>query len=159
MREETVCLCISVDVLHVHLYALPLIALHSSIVPIQTDPRRACRASRCHSSQGVGRWIALPLAPVSGRRLCHTEDECTSKDIEHMTRIETTVVVGSDGVSANLALPIPVAPGRHSAVVIIDDHAESADPVAWAARTYGSVTDETFARPEGLPFEVRESLE
>lgn len=76
-----------------------------------------------------------------------------------MTRIETTVVVGSDGVSANLALPIPVSPGRHSAVVIIDDQAEIDDPVAWVDRTYGSITDATFARPEPLPFEVRESLE
>ncbi len=76
-----------------------------------------------------------------------------------MTRIETTVVVGSDGVSAHLALPIPVAPGRHAAVVIIDDRTEIDDPIAWAARTYGSITDDTFARPEELPFEVRESLE
>jgi hypothetical protein len=76
-----------------------------------------------------------------------------------VTRIETTVVVDNDGVSAHLALPLPVAPGRHAAVVIIDDRAEIEDPVAWVARTYGSITDDTFARPEDLPFEVRESLE
>jgi hypothetical protein len=76
-----------------------------------------------------------------------------------LTRIETTVIVGSDGRSANLALPIPLTPGRHAAVVLIDDRADAEDPRAWAARTYGSVTDDTFARPEILLFETREPFE
>lgn len=76
-----------------------------------------------------------------------------------MTRIETTVVVASDGRSANLALPSPLAPGRHAAVVLIDERADAEDPRAWVARTYGSVTDDTFARPDVLPFEAREPLE
>ena len=76
-----------------------------------------------------------------------------------MRRIETTVTVGDDGVSATIALPVPLAPGRHPAVVIIDDGAQIDDPAAWAARTYGSVTDEAFERPEALPLEEREALE
>jgi hypothetical protein len=44
-------------------------------------------------------------------------------------------------------------------VIIIDDRATIDDPAAWAARTYGSVTDETFERPEALPLEEREALE
>lgn len=76
-----------------------------------------------------------------------------------MTRIETTMTVDDDGVSARVALPTPVAPGRHPAVVIIDDRRGAEDPVAWATRTYGSVTDETFERPEALPFEEREAFE
>ena len=76
-----------------------------------------------------------------------------------MRRIETTVSVDNDGVSATIALPVPVAPGRHPAVIIIDDRETIDDPAAWAARTYGSVTDETFERPEALPLEEREALE
>ncbi len=76
-----------------------------------------------------------------------------------MTRIETTVVVESDGLSATLTLPVSVTPGRHHAVVIIDEQGEREDPVMWAERTYGSVTDATFVRPESLPFEVRASWE
>ncbi len=73
-----------------------------------------------------------------------------------MTRIETTVTVGDDGASATIPLPTPVAPGQHPAVVIIDDGRGTENPAAWLARTYGSVTDETFERPEALPFEERE---
>lgn len=73
-----------------------------------------------------------------------------------MTRIETTVVVGSDGISANLALPIPITPGRHAAIVLIDDQVTDVDPNAWVARTYGSISDESFAALESLPFEERE---
>ena len=76
-----------------------------------------------------------------------------------MRRLETTVTVGDDGVSATIALPVPVAPGRHPAVLIIDEGADIDDPAAWAVRTYGSVTDETFERPEALPLEKREALE
>jgi len=76
-----------------------------------------------------------------------------------VTRIETTVTVGDDGVSATIALPTPVAPGRHPAVVVIDDEGGGEDSLAWAARTYGSVTDETFERPEALPFEERGAFE
>jgi hypothetical protein len=43
--------------------------------------------------------------------------------------------VDNDGVSATIALPVPVASGRHPATVIIDDGAEIDDPSAWAART------------------------
>ena len=80
-------------------------------------------------------------------------------EVVTVTRIETTVTVGDDGVSAHLALPTPLAPGRHPAVVIIDDGMGAEDPAAWAARTYGSVTDETFERPEALPLEEREAFE
>ncbi len=76
-----------------------------------------------------------------------------------MTRIETTVTVGDDGVSATIALPTRVAPGRHPAVVIIDGRMEGEDPAAWAARIYGSVTDETFECPEALPRDEREAFE
>ncbi len=75
-----------------------------------------------------------------------------------MTRIETTMTVDSDGISASIALPVSVAPGRHLAVVIVDDGTEIADPSAWATRTFGSVTDETFECPEELPFEEREAF-
>lgn len=75
-----------------------------------------------------------------------------------MTRIEATMAVDKDGISASIALPVSVTPGRHPAVVIIDDETESADPVAWAARTFGSVTDETFECPEELPLEDREAF-
>jgi hypothetical protein len=44
-------------------------------------------------------------------------------------------------------------------VVIIDDGAGMDDPAAWAAWTYGSVTDETFEHPEALPPEERGTLE
>jgi hypothetical protein len=67
-------------------------------------------------------------------------------EVATVTRIETTVTVNNDGVSATIALPAPIAPGRHQAVVIIDDKGGSEDPGAWAARTYGSVADETFER-------------
>lgn len=76
-----------------------------------------------------------------------------------MMRIETTVTVDDDGVSANISLPTPIAPGRHPAVVIIDDGMGVEDPDAWAARTYGSITDETFEHPEALPLEEREAFE
>ena len=69
-----------------------------------------------------------------------------------MTRIETTMTVDSDGISASIALPVSVTPGQHSAVVIIDNGTEIADPVAWAARTFGSVTDETFECPEAFGY-------
>ena len=67
-----------------------------------------------------------------------------------MTRIETMMTVDSDGISASIALPVSVTPGRHPAVVIIDNGTEVADPIAWATRTFGSVTDETFEYPEAL---------
>jgi hypothetical protein len=80
-------------------------------------------------------------------------------EVPDVRRIETTVTVGDDGVSATIALPVPLTPGPHPAVVIIDDGAEIDDAAAWAARTYGSVTDQTFERPEALPLEEREALE
>jgi hypothetical protein len=80
-------------------------------------------------------------------------------EVAVVRRTETTATVDNDGVSATIALPVPVAPGRHPAVVIIDDGAEIDDLAAWAARTYGSVTDETFERPEALPLEKRETSE
>lgn len=76
-----------------------------------------------------------------------------------MTRMETTMIVGDDGVSANIALPTPVAPGCHPAVITIDDRVGVEDPVAWVARTYGSVTDETFERPGAMPLEERDAFE
>jgi hypothetical protein len=92
--------------------------------------------------------------------LCDTDAIGTCKvEVADVRRIETTVTVGDDGVSATIALPVPLAPGRHPAVVIIDDGAEIDDAAAWAARTYGSVTDQTFERPEALPLEEREALE
>ncbi len=78
--------------------------------------------------------------------------------VTDVTRIETTMTVGKDGISASIALPVSVAPGRHPTVVIIDDGTEITDPVAWAARTFGSVTDETFECPEELPLEDREAF-
>jgi hypothetical protein len=92
--------------------------------------------------------------------LCDTDGIGTRKvEVAAVRRMETTVTVGDDGVSATVALPVPVAPGRHPAVVIIEDGAQIDDPAAWAARTYGSVTDETFERPEALPLDARETLE
>jgi hypothetical protein len=91
--------------------------------------------------------------------LCDTDGIGTCKaKVADVRRIETTVTVDNDDVSTTIALPVPLAPGRHPAVVIIDDGAEIEDPAAWAARTHGSVTDETFERPEALPLEEREML-
>jgi hypothetical protein len=96
---------------------------------------------------------------MPGWALCDTDGIGTCKaEVAVVRRIETTVIVDNDGVSATIALPVPVAPGRHPAVVILDDGAEIDDPAAWAARTYGSVTDETFEHPEALPLEERETL-
>ncbi len=69
-----------------------------------------------------------------------------------MTRIETTVVVSLDGVSAHIDLPIPVTPGPHPAVVIVDDERVAEDVERWATRTYGALADSTFERPPALPF-------
>jgi hypothetical protein len=96
------------------------------------------------------------LSVLSHRELPPGTAEAEVADVR---RIETTVTVDNDGVSATIALPVPLAPGRHPAVVIIDDGAEVDDPAEWAARTYGSVTNETFKRPEALPLEEREALE
>lgn len=82
----------------------------------------------------------------------------SSMGVATVTRIETAMTVGDDGLSAHIALPTPIAPGQHLAVVIIDDEMGAQDPVAWAARTYGSVTDETFERPEALPLEEKMPL-
>jgi hypothetical protein len=102
----------------------------------------------------------LRATPYKGtlEALCDTDGISTRKvEAANVKRIETTVTVGDDGVSATIALPVPVTPGRHPAVVIIDDGAEIDDAAAWAARTYGSVTDETFERPEALPLEERKA--
>lgn len=76
-----------------------------------------------------------------------------------MTRIETTVTVSGDGSSARIDLPVPVAPGRHPAVVIIDDGMAADDADRWAARTYGSLTDTAFERPPALPLEERDAFD
>lgn len=61
------------------------------------------------------------------------------------------LTVGADGASAHVDLPIHVAPGRHPAVVIIDDAIVVDDAVDWAARTYGAIQDATFERPPQQP--------
>jgi len=76
-----------------------------------------------------------------------------------MTRIETTVMVSTDGASAHIDLPVPVTPGRHPAVVIIDDERVADDVERWAARTYGALDDPTFERPPALPLEERGAFE
>lgn len=102
----------------------------------------------------------ITLARGVVKRLCDTGgNDINSMEVATVTRIETTMTVGEDGVSAHIALPTPVEPGRHPAVVIIDDSVGGENPVVWAARTYGSVTDKTFKRPEHLPLEEREAFE
>lgn len=76
-----------------------------------------------------------------------------------MTRIETTATVSEDGASAHIDLPIPVTPGRHPVIVIIDDTDASHNAEKWAARTYGALTDATFKRPPALRLEDRETFE
>lgn len=76
-----------------------------------------------------------------------------------MTRIETTMTVSKNGTTAHIDLPVPVAPGRHPAVIIIDDADAAGDAAEWAARTYGALTDDDFERPSPLSFEERRSFE
>src|SRR5205085_12004242 len=132
---------------------------------------RGCLGASQSSRDGPGRSSRAPLArPVGsadpipkdrckvGRCACDNDGIGTCKaEVADVRRIETMVTVDNDGVSATIALPVPVAPGRHPAVVIIDDGAEIDEPATWAARTYGSVTDETFERPEALLLEERET--
>jgi len=79
------------------------------------------------------------------------------KDEVGMTRIETVVTVSEDGASARVDLPVHVSPGRHPAIVIIEDEnvGVAKDAANWAARTYGALKDADFERPPALPLEER----
>lgn len=79
-----------------------------------------------------------------------------------MTRIEVTSTVGPDGV-LTLNLPLGVAEANREVVVTVRpaDEATAPDPAAWKRlieSTAGSVTDDTFGRPEQGEFEQRETL-
>ena len=81
-----------------------------------------------------------------------------------MRSIETTLTVDGNG-AVHLDQPIPLAPGRHHAVIVIDERAdepkpEPAEPWAhWLDRMYGSLRDSDLQRyPQG-EYEQRETLE
>jgi hypothetical protein len=77
-----------------------------------------------------------------------------------MQAIETTVTVDSDG-SARGDQPIPVAPGRHRAVLVIDEAVESQPHESWPdfiARTYGSLADVDLVRPPQGEYERQEVI-
>lgn len=78
-----------------------------------------------------------------------------------MRAIETMVTVGSDGV-AHLDQPLSVAPGRHRAVVVIDEAVEPAERESWPDfldRTFGSLADSDLERHPQGEYEQREELE
>lgn len=73
-------------------------------------------------------------------------------------RIETTGTVGSDG-SLTLDEVLPVAPGRHRVVVLIEEEPEDVASLDWQSfirATYGSLASIPIMRePEG-DYETRE---
>ena len=78
-----------------------------------------------------------------------------------MQAFETTVTVDSDG-SARVDQPIPVTPGRHRAVLVIDEAVEAQAHESWpdfVARTYGSLADVDLERPPQGEYERREGIE
>jgi len=78
-----------------------------------------------------------------------------------MQAIETTVTVDSDG-SARIDQPIPIAPGRHHVVLVIDDVVEAQAHESWLDfidRTYGSLADVDLVRHPQGEYEQREVIE
>ncbi len=77
-----------------------------------------------------------------------------------MRTIETTITVDDNGVG-HLDRPLTVTPGRHQAVLVIDEAMETAAQESWPEfidRTYGSLADSDLVRyPQG-DYEEREKL-
>lgn len=80
-----------------------------------------------------------------------------------MRAIETTVTVDKDG-AARLDQPVPIAPGRHRAVIVIGEAVEAAaqNQELWAEfidRTFGPLADSGLTRyPQG-DYEERAVIE
>ena len=77
-----------------------------------------------------------------------------------MHTIETTITVDQDGIG-HLDRPLAIAPGRHRAVVVIDEAMEAVGREPWPEfidRTYRSLADSDLARhPQGV-YEQREEM-
>lgn len=80
-----------------------------------------------------------------------------------MRAIETTITVDADGAT-RLDHPIQIVPGRHRAVLVIDE-AEAVEPKSqesWPEfinRTFGSLADLDFDRQPQGDYEQRSSIE
>jgi hypothetical protein len=76
-------------------------------------------------------------------------------------RIETTGTGGDDG-SLTLDSAVPVAPGRHRVVVLIEDAPEDSTSLDWQSfvrAAYGSLADIPIIHESEGQYETRESVE
>lgn len=78
-----------------------------------------------------------------------------------MRTIETTITVDVDG-AVRVDQPVAIAPGRHRAVLVIDETDEPVEQESWPdfiERMYGSLADVDLLRyPQG-DYERREAIE
>jgi hypothetical protein len=66
-----------------------------------------------------------------------------------------TLIVDDQGVARSEG-PVAVPPGRHRAIVVVDDTADTWD--AFIARTYGSLAGIDLARPSQGDYEQRDAI-